>query len=215
MAHKVLPPICLSAEAGEDNGIVLPSFTFAPFAGRTPLDELETDLVLMTKFYRHDIPAALHVNDTSVAHLLKTTIKEEFAGKRGEVRLLQSPLLNTQQQESRTFFLYGLGPQQHYGSRISCSVFEAFFTHALESGAKHVIIPFIPNPMSKGQMTHRATAFKMKHVLRQVLRDWQGRDVSLTEVMSYCSPAALRHIQAGLQIEQGEGCPCEGKRARH
>jgi hypothetical protein len=65
--------------------------------------------------------------------------------------------------------------------------------------------------MTKTSMTHRATAFKMKHVLRQVLREWEG-PVSLQEVMVYCAPAAVRHIQTGLQIElPTEGCPCAGQ----
>ena len=214
MAHKVLQPICLvDDESTENSGLVLPSFTFAPFAGRKPLDDLPTDLVLMAKLYRHDIPAALHVSEPDVAHLLRTTVKKEFVGKRGEVRLLQTPLLNSQGQRGRHVLLFGLGDQSSYGSRTSCKVFEAFFLKALELGARHVTVPFIPNPMTKTQMTHRATAFKMKHVLRQVLHSWQG-PVALTEVMLYCSPAAVRHIEAGLAIEQGEGCPCEHKRAK-
>jgi hypothetical protein len=215
MAHKVLPKICLGDEAAEGNGIVLPSFTFAPFAGRTPLDEVSTDLVLMTKLYRHDIPAALHISEPSVAELLKSIIGEEFAGKRGEVNLVQSSLPNSQGEAGRYFLLYGLGPEQSYGSRTTCALFETFFKQALELGVAHVVVPFIPNPMTKNSMTHRATAFKLKHVLRQVLADWQG-PVALREVMMYCTPAAVRHIQAGLSIEPGEGhgCPCEGNHRR-
>lgn len=210
MAHKVPPPICLGDEAAENHGMVLPSFTFAPFAGRTPLDDVETDLVLMTKLYRHDIPAALHVSEPSVAELLKSTIKEDFAGKRGEVNLVQSSLPNSQGESGRYFLLYGLGPEQSYGGRTTCALFETFFRTALELGVQHVVVPFIPNPMTKNSMTHRATAFKLKHVMRQVLRHWQG-PVALREVMLYCTPAAVRHIQAGLQIEQGDKCPCDGK----
>jgi hypothetical protein len=210
MAHKVQR--CHSAEAEENREIVLPSFTFAPFAGRSPIDEVQTDLVLMTKLYRHDIPAAIHVSEPSVAHLLKTTINEEFAGKRGEVRLLPTPLLNSEGQEGRQILLIGLGPQQNYKSSITCMVFATLFQQALELGVRHVTVPFIPNPMTKAQLTHRATAFKMKHVLKQVLRDWNG-PVALTEVTSYCTPAAVRHIEAGLQIGQGDGCPCEDKRS--
>ena len=212
MAHKVLPPICLNEEAAENSGIVLPSFTLAPFAGRTPLDEVSTDLVLMTKLYRHDIPAALHVSEPSAAELLKSSIGEEFSGKRGQVSLLQSTLPNSQGEPGRYFLLYGLGPEQHYGGRTTCALFETFFKQALELGVAHVTVPFIPNPMTKNSMTHRATAFKLKHVLRQVLRAWQG-PVPLREVTLYCTPAAVRHIKAGLQIELPEGgCPCESKR---
>lgn len=211
MAHKVQH--CHSAEAVEEREIVLPSFTFAPFAGRLPLDAVKTDLVLMTKLFRHDVPAAIHVSEPSVAELLKTTIKEEFPGKRLEVRLLESPLLNSEGQEGRYILLIGLGQQQSYGSSITCKVFETLFTQALELGVRHVTVPFIPNPMTRTVMTHRATAFKMKHVLKQVLREWSG-PVSLVEVMSYCTPAAVRHIEAGLQIDQGDGCPCEGTQQR-
>jgi hypothetical protein len=213
MAHKVLHGTCSgNNRAEEDSGVVLPSFTFAPFAGRMPLDEVPSDLVLMTKLYRHDIPAALHVSEPSVATLLKTTIQEEFAGKRGEFQLLQSCLPNSQGEPGRHILLIGLGPVNSYNSKTSCRVFEILFEQALELGATSVLVPFIPNPMTKESLTHKATAFKMKHVLTRVLREWKG-PVSLTEVKFYCSPAAVRHIQQGLQINAGDGCPCANPRS--
>jgi hypothetical protein len=210
MAHKVLHSACPTAENAAP---VLPSFTFAPFAGRQPIDAVCTDLVLMTKFYQHDIPAALHVNDPSVAELLRTTIGEEFRGKRGEVRLLQTPLLNTRGEPGRQILLFGLGPANSYDARTSCCVFETLFTQALELGVATVLVPFVPNPMTKDSLTHKATAFKMKHVLTRVLQGWQS-PVSLTEVKTYCSPSAVRHIQAGLEIVQKDGCPCARARGR-
>lgn len=212
MAHIVLQPTCSESAPGatENPAIVLPSFTFAPFAGRTPMDKCNTDLVLMTKLFRHDVPAALHVDEPSVADLLKTTVKEEFQGKRGESRLLKTSLPNSNGDPGRYILLVGLGPANFYDSKTSCLVFETLFTQALELGVKSVTIPFIPNPMTKGSLTHKATAFKLKRVLARVLAKWKG-PVALTEVKMYCAPAAVRHIQNGLLIEAGESCPCPKK----
>lgn len=216
MAHKVLHRTCSGptpAGAEENTAPVLPTFTFAPFAGRGPLDDVATDLVLMTKLYQHDVPAALHVSEPTVADLLKTTVNERFPGKRGDFELLQTTLLNTAGEPGRFILLYGLGPAHSYNSKTSCAVFETLFRQALELGVSSVTVPFIPNPMTKDSLTHKATAFKMKHVLMQVLRDWQG-PVSLTEVKAYCAPSAVRHILAGLQIEQVvDGCPCAKRRS--
>lgn len=211
MAHKALQPVCMTEEAAENSPVVLPSFTFAPFAGRQALDSVPTDLVLMTKLYRHDVHLALHVSEPDVATLLKTTVKEEFAGKRGEFRLLQSSLPSTQADTGRYILLVGLGQASSYDSKTACRVFEILFTQALELGVKSVLVPFIPNPKTRDSLTHKATAYKLKHVLSRVLHEWTG-PVGLTEVVMYCAPAAVRHIEAGLAIDRGEGCPCVNKR---
>lgn len=211
MAHKVHPN-CRgqSTNVAENSGLVLPSFTFAPFAGRSPLDEVQTDLVLMTRLYRHDVHAALHVNEPNVANLLKVTMKEEFLGKRGEFRLLQTELPNSQGQPGRQILLIGLGQARSYDSKTSCQVFEILFRQALELGVSSVTVPFIPNPTTKDSLTHKATAYKLKHVLTRVLQSWSG-PVGLKEVKLYCTPAAVRHIAAGLAINPAD-CPCSNKR---
>ncbi len=213
MAHTP-NPICSESAPGvtEIAAVVLPSFTFAPFAGRSPLDKCDTDLVLMTKLFRHDVPAALHVNEPSVAELLKTTVGGDFQGKRGEHLLLETSLTNSLGKPGRYILLIGLGEANAYDSKTSCLVFETLFTQALELGVKSITIPFIPNPMTKGSLTHKATAFKLKHVLVRVLQRWTG-PVALEEVKMYCTPAAVRHIQEGLRIEAGEGCPCKKPKA--
>jgi hypothetical protein len=191
----------------DDSGIVVPSFTFEPYAGRKPLDEIPADLVLVTKLYRHDIPAALHLREPSVGELLKTTVREGFSGKKGTTELLRVPLLNSRGDTERFVLMVGLGPATSYCGRTACNVFETLFNQALDLGVSNVLVPFIPNPMTKYSLTHKATAFKLKSVLKQVLAQ-RGGAGALQEIKIYCHPAAVRYIQEGLSIDHGEACSC-------
>ncbi len=210
MTNQVLRPIYLdsSALAEEREEVVMPTFTFAPLMGRSPLDVLETDMVLMTKLYRMDVPASMHVRNPDVAEMLKDSLREQFAGKKGTSQLLEAPLPNSRGQSGRYIFLFGLGPAESYTGQVACQTFEVFLKKALELGVERVTIPFIPNPMTKTSLTHKATAYKLKQVVARVLSEHEG-PVELKEIQIYCTPPAVRHIKHGLEIEHGkDDCHC-------
>jgi hypothetical protein len=196
----------------DDFEVTLPAFTFDPRAGVTPLDDIESDLVLITKLYRMELPMALHPAEPSVLELLGRTIQREFHGKRGSTKLLQVPLRNTQGALGRYLLLAGLGPAPSFNGKTVCSVFESLFVQAIELGVETVLVPFVPNRMTKNSLTHKATAFKMKSVLAQVAKRMNGVG-KLREIKLFCAPPAVRHIQSGLSIEHGD-CGCGGNYRR-
>jgi hypothetical protein len=191
----------------KDSGIELPNFTFVPRAGSVALDDIDTDLVLLTKLYRMDIPAALHATESNAGSILRQTVKGGFSGKKGSTKLLHVPLRNSHGELGRHMLLVGLGPAGSYNGQTACQVFETFFRTAFELDVESVLIPFCPNPMTKQLLTHRATAFKLKSVLSKLVKDRGGLG-KLREVKIYCAPPAVRHINSGLSIEQGDDCRC-------
>lgn len=193
----------------EDSGIVLPSFKFVAGAGRKPLDDVHTDLVLLTKLYRMDVPATLHPTDPDVAETLLRTVRENFPGKKGTTKLLPVPLRNSRGEPGRILMLAGLGQSVNYCGQVACSVFRKFFEQAIDLKVESVLVPFVPNPMTKTLLTHKATAFKLKSVLQEVVKE-RGGAGRLKEIQIYCHPAAVATIREGLRIEQGEGCNCHG-----
>jgi hypothetical protein len=197
----------------EDSGITLPSFKFVANAGRKALDDIDTDLVLITKLYRMEVPAALHHREPNVAGLLKRTVKEGFHGKKGTARLLSVPLPNSRGDSGRYVLFLGLGQAINYCGQTACSVFRKLFETALDLEVESVLVPFVPNPMTKNALTHKATAFKLKSVLTEVVRE-RGHAGKLREIKLFCHPNAVPTIQDGLSIEQGEGCNCHGHHGR-
>lgn len=193
----------------EVEGIKLPEFYFEPFAGRKPLDDFDTDLVLLTKLYRMDVPDVLHFRQPDVAELVRKKVKESFPGKKGAHALVQTGLNDSQGKPNRQLLLIGLGPASSYCSNTACAVFRLFIEQALELGCEEVTIPFIPNPMTT--YTHKATAFKLKNTLAQVLAERGDKPNTLKKIRVWCTPPAVRSIKQGLQITQGDGCGCQTK----
>ncbi|HEY9790283.1 MAG TPA: hypothetical protein V6D22_07790 [Candidatus Obscuribacterales bacterium] len=191
----------------EDSGITLPSFKFVANAGRKALDDIDTDLVLITKLYRMDVPAALHHREPNVADILKRTVNEGFHGKKGTARLLTVPLRNSRGESGRYVLFLGLGQAINYCGQTACTVFRKLFQTAIDLEVESVLVPFVPNPMTKTALTHKATAFKMKSILAEVVAE-RGHAGKLREIKVFCHPNAVPTIQDGLMIEQGEGCNC-------
>jgi hypothetical protein len=187
------------------------TFVFVPTIGRAPLDDLNTDLDLITKVQAQRLPAALRFGDNEVLRSVTDAVSTDFPGRRGTRKLMTVPLKNSRSEHGRHLLFFGLGQSQHYDGNIVCETFEALFQQALELGSESVTVPFVPNPMTKDCLSHKATAFKLKDVLRQVLEKHTG-PVSLREVKLWCSGAAVRHIRQALQSEadsNNEGCHCE------
>lgn len=189
--------------------VALPAFTFAPFMGRRPLDQIDTDIVLMTRLYRMAVPAAMHVKDPLIGKELKRIFKSTFQGKRGDTELVKVQLSDSQGDPGRYIYLVGLGHARGYCGSTACSTFDLFFQKVFELGVESATIPFIPNPMTRQQMTHKATAFKLKRTLLNAVKA-RGGAGNLQEIQIYCHPAAVRSIMDGLLIEQGmEDCHCQ------
>ena len=192
----------------DDSGIVLPTFTFVPHASKVPLDDIPADLVLLTKFHGHDIPATLYPCEPVTEELLRRTVKDEFSGRRGTIRLLPAGLRNSRGGLGSHFFLAGLGSASSYDGMVACAVFESFFKEAI--ARESVIVPFVPNAMTKESLTHRATAFHLKSVLRRVAAEHGiGK---LKEIKIYCHSSAVRHITTGLS--KCDQCNCENRRCQ-
>jgi hypothetical protein len=204
MAKKVLNQAPVVREIA---GVEI-KFVFVPTIGRAPLDELDTDLALITKVHAMDLPAAVRIGDSDVLRHITDTIRSEFPGRRGTYKVLNVPLKNSRRENGRHLLFFGLGPCQTYNGNIVCDTFRTLFTQALELRSESVTVPFIPNPMTKDCLSHKSTALWLKDVLRQVLEKHEG-PVSLREVKLWCSPAAVRHIRKALEGTDGEGCYCE------
>ena len=194
----------------ENQVTMLPTFTFAPFAGRMAPDDLETDLLLVSKLYRMDIHPTLHSDHPSVAALVKRTVKEEFPGKHGTSKLLEVPLRNSRGEIGRHHLLVGLGSASCYHPGRCCETFEIFIEQALELGVERATVAFVPNPMTKQALTHKATAYKLKDTIARVFARWDKGPIKLREIQIFCDPNAVRHIEAALAIETGtkDGCAC-------
>jgi hypothetical protein len=207
---KGLQPIKVTAEARD--GITLPTFSVMKLAGRTPLDDLTTDLMLFPKLYRLRVPAVLHLRDKNTATLLKGMFKEEFTGRQGTSHLLKVPLANSAGEQNRYIMLVGNGQASTYSGQTACHNFEAFIRMALELGVEIATVPFIPNPSTQGVLTQRVTAFKLKSVVAKVYAELTEQP-RLKDIQIYCHPAAAASIEQGLKIEHksnhsGDGCCC-------
>ena len=217
MTNQVVTNGCAGIRVAqvENEVTMLPQFTFAPFAGRMAPDELETDLLLVSKLYRQDIHPTLHVENPVVASLLKRTVKEEFPGKRGTSKLLQVPLPNSRGQIGRHHLLVGLGSPSSYHHQTCCETFEIFVRTALQLGVERATVAFVPNPMTKDSFTHKATAYKLKDTIARAFASWTEGPIKLREIQIFCDPNAVRHIQAALALEVGtdKGCPCAADNA--
>lgn len=183
------------------------TFVFVSNIGKAPVDGLNSDLDLITKVHAMDLHEVLRFGDQDVFRQVADTVSE-FPGRRGTSKLLQVPLKNSRGEKARRLMFVGLGPCQQFDGNIVCETFETLFAQALEIGAESVTVPFIPNPMTKDRLSHKATAYKLKDVLKRLLEK-QEVPVNLREVKIWCTPPAVRHIKAALLHERPEGCHCQ------
>jgi len=155
-----------------------------------------------------DLPTALRFSDNTVMQQVTETVRSDFPGRRGTFKVLSVPLRNSRQTEGRHLMFFGLGPCQQYDGNIVCETFDTLFSQALDLDVESVTVPFVPNPMTKDCLTHKATAFKLKDVLRKVIEKAE-KPVKLREIKLWCTASAVRHIIGALKGDSGEGCFCE------
>lgn len=199
-------PITIEA----DDGTVLATCTFAPQVNKVPLDEIPADLVMLAKSQGVKLPQALHLREPNAAHAIRGALLEDFSAACGETKLCQLSSGRSRREPSRGVVLVGLGPSHAFCDSVVCAAFEAFFNQAIAEGARTVVVPFVVNPQAEFCLTHKATAYRLKSVLKRVAakRGGLGR---LQEIKIYCHPSAVKSIRQGLSIAQ-TGCGCKDNR---
>ncbi len=185
---------------------VMPEFTFITTLGRTTLDDLQTDLVVVPKLYRLAIPNKLHVKDVGVGEALRKKVKAGFQGRRGAVEVLSTELPNSAGQPGCKIMLTGIGAAESYCADVAAQIFEVVFKEALKMGVQKVTIPFVANRVTGSNVGLGQTACRMKRALAKVLRE-SDRKANLKEVEIYCTTSAVRHIKDGLSATD-EDCHC-------
>lgn len=212
MTTQVLPGIRIQEPAASEPQLPvnMPRFTFAATMGRKSIEEIKTDLVLVTMLHRMSVPGSLKLKTPEVAELVKQTIKaKNFDGKSGSRLLIETSLKKTDGEAGRHVLLVGLGRASCYKADTAYNVVQLLVDEAIQVGARTVTIPFVPNRMTEGCLNLKATAFKLKCAVAQRFSELDG-EVSLKEIQIYCTPQAKRHIQQGLEIplEAESDCRC-------
>lgn len=187
---------------------VMPEFTFIATLGRTTLDDLSTDLVVVPKLYRLAIPEKLHVKHPGVGDSLRKKVKAGFQGRRGAFDVLSTDLPNSAGQPGCKILLTGIGAAESYCADVAAQIFEVVFKKALEMGVRKVTIPFVSNRVTGSNVNLGQTACRMKRALAKVLRESDGKS-TLREVEIYCTASAVRHIKDGLGAAPDEDCHCQ------
>jgi hypothetical protein len=191
-----------------DDGTVLVSCTFAPHANKIPIDEVPADMVMIAKSQGVKLPHALHMVHPDHAEMVRSALLEDFSGHSGEIKLLPLKLRPSQPGLSRHLALVGLGPSHAYCDSVVCSAFETFLNQAVDQGARTVLVPFVVNNNSEFALTHKATAYRLKSIVKRVAQSRGGLG-QLQEIKIYCTPAAVKSIREGLNIPHaGNTCGC-------
>lgn len=194
----------------------LPRFTFLPKMGRLPVDEVQTDLILVPMLQGMKVHEALRVRDQEIGEQVRAFIKEaNFEGKRGTYLLVPTSLPGKKANSRRWVFLAGLGEFHCYGPRTVNEVFESMLEKALECGVECVTVPFVPNRGTSHCLNHEATAYHLQTAIHKVFAEHHSRPIELKTIQIFCAPQAKFHIQQGLNLPVKETKPCPGNGGCH
>ena len=167
-------------------------------AGRPGVHQLRTDLLLLTRLAGMALGPGPEAVDQSLNGLISRKAKQlRFTGELGKHLLVELDPKVHKDNPQRYVMLMGLGNHEKFDGRACCQVFRTLVDKAIELGVKHLTIPFAPNRMTG--MNLRGTA----HLLREVVEEKAealGDNFQLELIELYCTPAAKRHIEAGLKI---------------
>jgi hypothetical protein len=180
-----------------------PEIVFAAQMGRKSVDEIDTDLILLTMLCGMKVPRDLHARDGAVAELIKSAISNEgFEGKRGDKLLIEIP-------GGKHVLLVGLGRAEKFCGGTAYAVFEEFLQEAIKLGVRRITVPFIPNRGTASCLTMKGMGHKLNAALSKCYKQLQ-QPVELAQVQIYCTPQAKSHIEKGVQIplEDGDSCHC-------
>lgn len=184
----------------------MPQFTYAVL-GRVVLDDLASDLVVVPKLYNLAIPTKLHCKDARVGDALRKKVKAGFRGKRGSLDVLSTELPNSKGTPGAKILLTGIGAPESYCVDVAEEIFEVIFKKALELGVEKLTVPFVAKRVTSSSLGLRRTACRMKKVLAKVLAAYD-KPAKLKEVQVFCTSAARRHIQDGLNASPEDACAC-------
>lgn len=180
-----------------------PEIVFEAQMGRKPVDEIETDLILLTMLSGMKVPRDLHVKDTRIAELIKSAISEKgFDGKRGDKLLIDLP-------DGKHVLLVGLGRAEKFCGGTAYAVFQEFLDEAIKLGVRRITVPFIPNRGTASCLTMKGMGHKLNVALTRRFKELQ-EPVQLSELQVYCTPQAKSHIEKGVNIpvEDSDSCRC-------
>ena len=196
-----------SAQCAHSSQAKLPEFIFAPVMGRTPIDEIETDLVLIPVLAGMRVPRDLHSDSTEVGELIKNAIKDGgFAGKRGEQLLVETELSGTGD-GNRHVLVAGLGRPDRFCARTAYEVFEQLIQEAIRLNVRRVTIPFTANRGTSSCLNMKGSGHKLKAAVVSCFEKLE-QPVALAEIQIYCTPQAKAHIKKGLDIPVSSDDSC-------
>ncbi len=185
-----------------------PQFVFAPEMGKKCIDEIVTDLMLITVLAGMDVPRDLRAKDCLAGDLIRKAIKSStFEGKRGDRLLLETGLPTTTAAKGRRLLVAGLGRRDQFCAAAAYGVFEGLVLEALKLQVNRVTIPFTPNRGTGSCLTMKGMAHQMNRALTNCFKQVEHPG-ALKEVQIYCTPQARAHIVQGLEIstEQEKVC---------
>lgn len=180
-----------------------PAIVFAAQMGRKPIEEIDTDLILLTMLSGMKVPRDLHAKDKEVAELIKSAISSEgFEGKRGDKQLIEISA-------GKHVLLLGLGRAEKFCGGTALAVFQQFLDEAIKLGVRRITVPFIPNRGTASCLTMKGMGHKLNFALDRCFKQLK-QPVQLEEVQVYCTPQAKMHIEKGIKIplEDSDSCYC-------
>lgn len=196
--------------------MVMPTFTFLTKMGQVPIDEIQTDFILVPMLQGMKVHEALRVRDQEIGEQVRAVIKESsFEGKRGTHLAVLTSLPGKKADSKRWVFLAGLGEFHCYGPRTVNEVFESMLREALERKVECITIPFVSNRGTSNCLNHGATAYHLKTAVHKVIAEYPPQQVELKNIQIFCAPQAKSHIRQGLNLPLKENKPCPGRDGCH
>lgn len=190
----------------------MPAFTIVPLLGKSSLDSVGADLMLITMVQGMRVPSKLYAMDARVGGTIKDKIKSaHFGGRRGQSLLFDVPL--TDGDAKRKVLLHGIGRSEEYCGEVACEVFGKLIDEALEAGSSTVVVPLLAGGAAGGCVNIRSTVIKLRRMLAHKLASCDaGKAATIKEIKLFCTPQAKRHVQDGLDhilpAKHSEGCNC-------
>lgn len=191
-------PIRLTKEAAMQPAF--PRFVYFTDIGRRQMEDIHTDLMLVTMLSSQQVPTCLHARGPEIGDQIRQHIQTaRFEGRRGQKLLVETSLPGATQEFPRRLLIAGIGSPLTFCAETAHTVFSTLIGEALKLGVKTVTIPFVANRGTGNCTNLKAMSYQLKVALTQCYAAFDG-EPALEEIQILCSSQAKRFIQEGLAI---------------
>lgn len=178
----------------------LPRFVVTPGIGRLQLEDISTDLMLVTMLSSQHVPSCLHAREETVGEQIKRSIESSrFDGRQGQKLVVETTLPGITPEFPRRLLIAGIGSPQTFCAGVAHSVFRTLIDEAVALGVKKITVPFVANRGTGNCTNLKAMSYQLKLALAKSFASLDGQP-ALEEIQILCSPQARRYIELGLAI---------------